>query len=265
MENLSKKKLIVRKGLIFVFILLFLAVLFRHLLLTSWIASATTKATGLQVSIEKLNLDIFHSRIYMRNVILFNSQEFGNKKILGSAGEILIKYNLLSWIAGQAPLEYVKADIRELNVIRNKEGKLNISGSKKDNALSENKKVCAELCGIPMAGDQAGNAVYGERGHSAAFSPGTELIAGHSQIIDVPNIQKAGGNNGKTRFVIKRLEILLKEARFIDYKTPDNAAREIIFTAEKPCVFKNVGSLGGVLDSLLKKKTADNPLPCGGN
>ncbi|MFH1245899.1 MAG: hypothetical protein V1662_05365 [Candidatus Omnitrophota bacterium] len=254
MKNLSKKKLIVRKGLVFIFILLFLAVLFRHLLLTSWIVSAATKATGCQVSIEKLNLDMFHSRIYMRNVTLLNSKEFDNKKILGSAGEILIQYNLFGWIAGKAPLEYVKADIRELNIIRNKEGNLNIFSHKQNRALSGNKQVSAEPCAMPMAGDRSGDTMYNERRHSAVFSPELELITGQSQSIDRPNNTcKAGGNDGQPKFIIKRLEILLKEARFIDYKTPDNIAREIIFTAEKPCVFKNVGSLGGVLDTLLKK------------
>lgn len=245
MKNLWNKKLIARAGFLF-FASLFLAILCGQALLAAGIVKVTAKKTGLRLSIEKLKLDLLHSRIYIHNVTLFNPADFGEQQILSSVGEIVIQYSLFNWITGAAPLEYVTADIRELNVIRNKEGRLNISGLRKDSAGLKNKKGYPKSCVIPMSGHPAGNVVYGERSYGIAESPGRTM--------NTP----AGSKNGR-RSVIKRLEVCLKTARFIDYQTQDNTAREIIFTAGRPCVFKNVGNLGYVVDALLTPDIALAP------
>lgn len=242
---MRNKKVVARAGFLF-FVILFSAILCGQALLAAGIVKITAKTTGLRLSIERLNLDILHSRIYIRNVTLFNPADFSAQQVLSSAGEICIQYNLFNWITGTAPLEYVTADIRELNIIRNKEGRLNISGFRKDNAEFKNKKGYPEPCAMPVSGHTAENVVYGEHSCGIVEPPG--------QAMNTP----AGSKNGR-RPVIKRLEICLKTARFIDYQTRDNTAREIIFTAGRPCIFKNVGNLGYVFDALLTSDIALAP------
>jgi uncharacterized protein involved in outer membrane biogenesis len=66
----------------------------------------------------------------MGGITLFNPPGFKNR-VLGKAKEISIKYNLLALLSGRMHLRKLKADITEINIIRNESGNSNVAAFKK--------------------------------------------------------------------------------------------------------------------------------------
>lgn len=119
-------KLLLILGLIFILVTAF----FRHTLTRILIEKVTRHVTGLKLSIEDLNLDILNSSLDMKGIILFNPPGFKNE-VMGRASEIFIKYDLLGFLRGRFRLRQIKAEIDEINIIKNEQGKSNVSSFKK--------------------------------------------------------------------------------------------------------------------------------------
>lgn len=130
--------------LILILIFILTAAFFRHMLLGFLICNAVIKTTGLKLSIEELSLNILDSSLYMGGITLFNPPGFKNKT-LGKAKEIFIKYDLLDSLNGRLNLRQVKADISEINIIRNKEGISNVSAFKKEKSQVKSSRQASPL------------------------------------------------------------------------------------------------------------------------
>jgi len=201
--------------LISILILILVAAIFRHTLCRLLIEKATARATGLKLSIEDLNLDILNNNLRMRGITLLNPPGFKNEA-LGEAREIFIKYDLLGSLGGRLHLRLLKADIDEINIIRNEKGGSNVSALKKGEVKA--------------------------RASSAASS--TSLAQKRVKRIE---------RKRRPKFLIDRLEISLEKAAFMDYNAGIGQPAVIIFTVKGPCVFKNVGDLGYVVNSVSTK------------
>ncbi|MBL7092126.1 MAG: hypothetical protein ISS24_01835 [Candidatus Omnitrophica bacterium] len=198
--------------LILILIFVLVAAFFRHTLCRLLIEKATARATGLKLSIEDLNLNILNSNLCMRGITLLNPPGFKNEA-LGKAREIFIKYDLLGSLGGRLHLRLLKADIDEVNIIRNEKGGSNVSALKK-----------------------------GEFKAKASSGTSSTSLARKS----VKRIKR----KRQPKFLIDRLEISLEKAAFMDYNAGIGQPAVIIFTVKDPCVFKNVSDLGYVVNSV---------------
>jgi len=186
--------------LISILILILVAAIFRHTLCRFLIEKTTARATGLKLSIEDLNLDILNNNLRMRGITLLNPPGFKNEA-LGKAREIFIKYDLLGSLGGRLHLRLLKADIDEINIIRNEKGGSNVSAAASSTSLAR----------------KSAKRIKRKR---------------------------------RPKFLIDRLEISLEKAAFMDYNAGIGQPAVIIFTVKGPCVFKNVGDLGYVVNSV---------------
>ncbi len=197
--------------LIFILIIAF----FRHTFCRFLICEATFKATGAELSIEKLRLNLLDNSFYIGGITLLNPPGFKNK-VLGKAEEILIKYDLLdSLIRGRLHLRQVKADISEVNIIRSKEGRSNVASFKK--------------------------------------KPSSAITPAKPKRPSVVQKKAKRGKQAHPKFLIDRLELSLKKVSFMDYKAGIGQPSVIIFKTKGPFVFKGVSDLGYVVDSVSTK------------
>ena len=117
--------------LILILVLILIVVFFRHSLCRLLIVKATTKATGLKLSIEELNLDILSSTLTMRGIILFNPPGFKDE-VLSKVKEISIRYELPDCLSGRLHFREAKVKVEEINIIRNENRDSNVTAFKKD-------------------------------------------------------------------------------------------------------------------------------------
>ena len=199
--------------LVLVLVCILSAAFFRHRLCRILIEKAALRTTGLKLSIEKLNLDILSSSLYIRGAALFNPPGF-RSEILCGIKEILIKYDLVSFLSGRTRLHYAKADISEINIIRDKEGNSNLS-------------------------------VFSEGALRRRFPEQAAAVS------VAPKKSPKKKEKEYPKFFIDNLELFLEKAVFTDYKAGIDQPAVIIFTIRAPYLFKNVSKLNCVVDLIL--------------
>lgn len=206
--------------LILILISILIAAILRHNLCQHLIIKTAAGATGLELSIQDLDLDILNNSLYMRGITLFNPPGFKNK-VLGKVKEIFIEYDSLDFLSGRLHLRQVKADIGEINIIRNEKGSSNLSVFRTKQSKSK--------ASAPKASARDTSAVLA--------------------------VQKKAKRTKKKRpkFLIDRLELSLEKATFVDYKAGIGESAVIIFTIKGPLVYKNVSDLSYVVSSVSAK------------
>lgn len=197
--------------LILILILILGAGYFRHKLCKFYIEKAAAKATGLKLAIENLQLDILNNSLSIQEVTLFNPDGFKDK-ILAKSNQIFIQYYPLSLLAGKMHLRLVKIDIEEINIIRNEEGRSNVSAFRK-------KK---------------------EKAKSSTETPPNPP----TQKSNVKERQKP------PRLLIDRLELSSVKATYINYQAKIGQTAVIPFEAKGPIIFTNVTNLADVANSV---------------
>lgn len=83
------------------------------------------QATGLPLTVGSVNLDIANTSVGITGLKLGNPDNFEDKDLF-SIPTILVNYNLRSIMNGLIHLENLQFEIDEFDVVKNKEGKLNI-------------------------------------------------------------------------------------------------------------------------------------------
>jgi stalled ribosome rescue protein Dom34 len=186
---------------------------FRNKLCLSLVRTWTTSATGLELSIEDLNIDLLHNTLSLRGITLQNPPGFENEA-LGKIKEIFVTYDLISSLRKRKPhFRLIKAYISEINIIKNEKGE--------SNTVS-----------------------FGKRNVQASSPTDTSNASQGAEKNKVRNDDK---------FLIDRLAVSLEKATFMDYTAKAGQPAVIIFTLEKPCLFRNVNHLAYVINSVSTK------------
>lgn len=206
--------------LVLVLIIILAAAFFRNRLCKTFVYFATDKATGLKLSLEKINLNVLDNTLRMRGITLLNPPGF-KTTTLCQAEEILIKYHLLDCLRGRFHLRQVKVKINEINIIRNEKGESNVSAFRK----SLNRK---------------------------ANSPASSSLPTHSSqtIAATSSLQKKVKINKQPypKFLIDRLEVSLAKVAFVNHQAETGRPAAIIVTTKGPFIFENVGNLNSVVN-----------------
>lgn len=112
----------------------------KNIIIKTSIEKIINVVTGLKLEIGGFNAGIFKNFVDVKNLKLFNPQEFKNSMMLDMP-QIYVKYDLPSAIKGKIHLPKVIIDLKEFIVIKNEAGKLNLDSLKVVQAQKEEKNV----------------------------------------------------------------------------------------------------------------------------
>jgi len=121
------KKLGIVVGIIVVVFVLLLV--FKNMLIKTAVEQGTKKATGLELTIEDMDVGLLASKVDITDMQLLNPAGFPDKVMIDIA-KLLVDVELASFFKGGAHVETLELDLKELMVVRNKERKLNLSALK---------------------------------------------------------------------------------------------------------------------------------------
>lgn len=93
------------------------------------VAAGATQLTGAAVRIDGLSFDIFNSSIHINGFKMYNPAGFP-KEILTDIPKIEVEYDLSALLKKRLHLPWVEIDLKEVVVIKNKEGRLNVNSLK---------------------------------------------------------------------------------------------------------------------------------------
>ncbi len=115
-------------------VVIFFAVILVLLLTKNFIAEIAVErgvelATGLKLRVSGLHIGVFKSRININDLKLYNPRGFEDK-IMVNLPNVYVDYNLPSIIKGKIHLNYVKLNLKEFMVVKNKEGQVNLDALK---------------------------------------------------------------------------------------------------------------------------------------
>jgi len=122
------KKVIV---LLLIALTVILAVLFigKNFIAKTAVTSGVKAITGLEMDIGSMDVGILNTLIGINNMKLYNPPDYPDRVMIDMP-DIYIDYNLGAFLKRKVHLKEVRIDLRELTVIKNKNGELNIASLK---------------------------------------------------------------------------------------------------------------------------------------
>jgi uncharacterized protein involved in outer membrane biogenesis len=127
--------------LVFFVIFLVLILLGKNLIAKNAVKGGVKAVTGLEMDIEKMDVGVLNTLIGINRMKLYNPPDYTDRVMIDMP-EIYVDYNLSAFLEGKAHLEEVRIDLKELTVVKNRDGKLNIESL--NVARKEEEKVKTE-------------------------------------------------------------------------------------------------------------------------
>lgn len=121
-----------------IIILAVVAFLGKNLIAKAAIENGVKLITGLQLSVEEIDVNLFKTYVQIEELRLLNPPGYDDK-VMVNIPEILFDYELGSFFRGKAHIEQIRIDLKELTVIRNKDGSMNIDQLKSIKEQQEKK------------------------------------------------------------------------------------------------------------------------------
>lgn len=121
-----------RKGIVaalFIVIFIYLIALSKNLFIKSLVTQAATQITGADVRIKGLSFDILGSDIRIIGLKMYNPKGFP-REILLDIPKVEVEYDLSALLKKRLHLTSAEINLKELVVVKDKEGKLNINSLK---------------------------------------------------------------------------------------------------------------------------------------
>ncbi|HOW87616.1 MAG TPA: AsmA family protein [Candidatus Omnitrophota bacterium] len=124
-------------GIVVVLVVLVLA---RNIVVKAAVEGGVKAATGMPLSIKKLDLDFSKTLVDIEDLVVKNPAGFHDTSLV-DIPKILVDYRLFSFLKGKAHLENLEFDMKEFTVVKNEKGELNLDRLK---ALQGTQKAPAE-------------------------------------------------------------------------------------------------------------------------
>ena len=112
------------------------------------VSTAVHAVTCLRLDIRRMEVGLFRSRVHVQGMRLHNPAGFPDR-VMADVPEIYVDYDLPAFLTGGTHLRELRLDLRELTVVKNREGKLNLDSltpvkkSKEDKAKPAQQKRSA--------------------------------------------------------------------------------------------------------------------------
>lgn len=124
--KIKKDKIIIA---VFIIAFIYSVSLFKNILIKSIVTAGATQVTGADVKIKDLSFDILDSSIHINGFQMYNPVGFP-KEILIDIPKIQVEYDLSALLKKQLHLPWVEIDLKEIAVIKNRQGRLNVNSLK---------------------------------------------------------------------------------------------------------------------------------------
>ena len=120
---------LVKKIALILLIVIVVFFLTKNVVIKAVVETGVRLVTGLTLSMEKLDVGIISTKLHIQNLKILNPQSF-EEKIMLDMPEILIDYALMDIITGTIHLETMIIHLKEFNVVKNKDGMVNLESLK---------------------------------------------------------------------------------------------------------------------------------------
>ena len=118
------------KILIAVVVILVVLGFLKDLIIKSSVEAGARFATGADVKIGGLSLGIITQSVRITHFKMFNPPGFPQDQIMISLPEVAVQSDILAFLKGTLHVPYLRLDLEEVRVIKNKDGKLNVNSLK---------------------------------------------------------------------------------------------------------------------------------------
>lgn len=123
MNNNPRKKLILISAILLaVVVLLSLA---KNIIVDVSLSNWARSMTGADLRVDSMDIGIIKTRVDIKGLKLFNPPGFPGK-LLADMPEVYVDYDLAAFFRRKIHFEEIRLNLKELNVIRNEEGKVNV-------------------------------------------------------------------------------------------------------------------------------------------
>ncbi len=129
-------------GIIMIIILVLSAALIisKNIIAKNALSAGVKSITGLNLSMESIDVNVFKSSIGIKDLKLYNPSGFPDK-LMVNMPEIYVDYNLGAFFKKKIHLEKIKLNLREFVVVRNEKGELNLDSLKVSQAEKQKKST----------------------------------------------------------------------------------------------------------------------------
>ncbi len=110
-----------------VLVALFIA---KDLIIKSSVEAGAKIVTGADVKIGGFTLSFIAQSVKVTHFKMFNPPGFPEDKVMVSIPEVAVRMDSLALLKGELHLPYVRLDLEEIRVIKNKDGKVNVNSLK---------------------------------------------------------------------------------------------------------------------------------------
>ena len=137
---MGKKIGIVLLAIVVIVVVLGLA---KNIIIKTAVSGGVKAVTGLKLQIKSLKVGIINPLIDIKEMRLFNPPNFTDKVMI-DVGEVYVDYDLGAFFKNKVHLETLRLDLKELVVIKNKDGDLNLDSLKAVKGGKEKKEAPKE-------------------------------------------------------------------------------------------------------------------------
>ncbi len=129
------------------------------------ISSSVNLMTGMRLNIRTMNVGVLRTLVAIKDLTVFNPAGFPDK-IMVDLPEVYVNYKLGAFLKGKVHLEEVRLHLRELTIVRNEKGELNVDALKRSqeegerNAASSGKKGTVPSVQIDLLDLKVGKVIY---------------------------------------------------------------------------------------------------------
>ena len=139
-----------KKILVIILVVLVVLGVTKNFLIKSIVTAAASQVVGAPVHIDSFGFGIFKQSVRIKGFTLFNPPGFP-KGVLIDLPEIAVEYSLSDLLKGKLHLPLVVVNLKEMILVKNKEGKLNVDALK---VSQQNEKPAKESKPAPQVGMQ---------------------------------------------------------------------------------------------------------------
>jgi hypothetical protein len=125
---MSVKPARLRSGIVAALAILVIAALLgKNLIAKAAVINGVRLVTGLKLRMRDLDVGVLKSRLRVSELQVLNPAEFFQDEVMADLPEIYVDYDLRGFLKGRAHLEEVRLNLRELVVVRNETGAVNLN------------------------------------------------------------------------------------------------------------------------------------------
>lgn len=119
------KKILIAAIILIIFLVIVLAIS-RNFIVKTAIIKGLEAAVGVEVKMQNVDIGLFNSYVTINFIKVYNPAQFSDG-LMADIPQIYLDYDLMGFLKNKVHLKKLKIEIKELSVVMNEKGKLNIN------------------------------------------------------------------------------------------------------------------------------------------